>query len=62
MQQQDNVDSVEERRVRRGYATPQLTVYGALSDLTAAGSGQSSESGGSFMNCAQGYKLAMACQ
>ena len=34
---------------RRGYAAPQLTVYGGLAELTAAGSATPAESNG--LNC-----------
>lgn len=49
---------------RRGYTSPQLTVYGGLAELTATGSDNAaSESGGgpSDMQCVTQYKKHMDC-
>ena len=63
MQSRDHTSIVVARDVdsRRRYEAPSLIEYGPLTQLTATGSGGSSESGASYMNCTTGYKLHMAC-
>ena len=46
---------------RKAYATPRLTVFGGLSELTASGSSLESESVGSDMGCVAQFKFNKNC-
>lgn len=47
MDQQDKTQRAQPVAGMRRYGTPQLVVYGALTELTASGSGPSESAGGS---------------
>ena len=42
---------------RKAYTAPTLVRFGALTELTAAGTGASSESAGMGKPCTEGYKF-----
>ena len=46
---------------RKAYTAPTLVRFGALTELTAAGTGASSESAGKDKPCTVGYKFNQNC-
>lgn len=64
MERQDVSSQSEARRVAQPYVAPRLTLYGAMSALTATGSSGPNESNSgssSGMNCTPNFKQSNSC-
>lgn len=62
--QLDIGNNSQDEKTNRHYSSPQLTVYGALADLTATGTGSASESNSgsnSGMPCTPIWKAHSSC-